>query len=270
MEQVIHTYVVKNHPTICLICNVTNNKCSLPFMSSLIESKDFLNKFNIPLFIELNTLNNDCTSKNKNDILAKACDIPNITHILYVKENVCWTPIDIVKLLLSNKNIVGGVMHNPHFKWETIINNPNVVNDWIQLSELKNLNNSPEETAHYHLLDYNIKYIDNNLDIENGTAKIDQFNLGFTMFKINMIKQMQCAFPRTKYVCNDLPTSVNENAFFLFNSGIEKYQYYNDEQMFCKRWKKMGGSAWINVTINLTITDEQYYKGSFYNSITQI
>ena len=270
MDKLIQQFVIENNPCICLICHSTTNSFSLPFVSSLISSKDFLNNYNIPLHIELNNNSDDCKNKIKNDLLAKACSIQKITHVLYIEENVCWTPIDIIKLLLSNKYCVSAVIPETTFNWEKIYKNPDIINQWKQINETKNLNNSAEETIQYNMLNYNIQYIDNLLNLENSTGKVNLFKMGFTLLKIDMIKKMQFCFPRTKYYDTTLSESQNENTFFLFSSGIEKKVYFNENDTFLKRWKNMGGTLWVNVSINVTITNPQYFKGSFYNSITQI
>uniref|UniRef100_A0A6C0C3A3 Glycosyltransferase 2-like domain-containing protein n=1 Tax=viral metagenome TaxID=1070528 RepID=A0A6C0C3A3_9ZZZZ len=271
MEQIIKKYVSEYNPCVCLVCHSENDSFSLSFMSSLISSKDFLNNYNIPLHIEVsNNSNNHCRNKVKNDLLAKACSIQKITHILYVNDNICWNPIDIIKLLLSNKYCVSAVIPDTTFNWDKIYNNPDIINQWKQINEIQHLNNNAEEVLQYHILDYNIGYIDNNLNLENSTGKVDFFKMGFTLLKIDMIKKLQLCFPRTKYYDEKLSKHQNNNTHFLFNSGIENNTYFNENDIFLKRWKNIGGTLWINVSINVTLTNTQYYKGSFYNSITQI
>lgn len=89
------------------------------------------------------------------------------------------------------------------------------------------------------------------------------------MIKRAVFEKMFCAFPNTKYIDegNFLVDTENNYAYTLFNIGKEKNNILSECDVFCKRWKNMGGSFWVNVTLNLTVSSRYDYKGAFYNSL---
>jgi hypothetical protein len=89
------------------------------------------------------------------------------------------------------------------------------------------------------------------------------------MFKRSTIEQMQLAYPSTKYT-DDVgflqKPEENKHAYALFDCGVEDDHYLSEDWMFCHRWTKMGGSVYLDVSINLTHTGLEDYAGSFISA----
>ena len=80
---------------------------------------------------------------------------------------------------------------------------------------------------------------------------------------------MSMAFPSTKYtddVCF-LRAEENKYAYALFDCGVEDGHYFSEDWLFCKRWSKMGGNIFVDVSINLIHTGIEDYKGSYISTI---
>ena len=73
----------------------------------------------------------------------------------------------------------------------------------------------------------------------------------------------------TKYVddIGFLSGEENDFAYALFECGVQDGQYLSEDWFFCDRWRNMGGDAFIDVTIKLTHTGIEDFKGSFITSI---
>jgi hypothetical protein len=84
-----------------------------------------------------------------------------------------------------------------------------------------------------------------------------------------MIEKMMLAYHSTKYTddVGFLNGRENNYAYALFDCGVEDDHYLSEDWLFCNRWSKIGGSIWLDVTINLTHTGVQDYNGSFLSSI---
>jgi hypothetical protein len=48
---------------------------------------------------------------------------------------------------------------------------------------------------------------------------------------------------------------------------VEDNHYYSEDWLFCHRWTKMGGSIYLDVTINLMHTGNVDFKGSYLSTI---
>ena len=121
----------------------------------------------------------------------------------------------------------------------------------------------------YNMLSYNINYLSNSLSIDKNLAKVRHVATGFMMIKRNVIEKMALAFPSTKYVddVHFLKEEENKHAYALFDCGVEEGHYFSEDWLFCHRWSKMGGSIWIDVSIALTHTGIEDYKGCYIASL---
>ena len=66
---------------------------------------------------------------------------------------------------------------------------------------------------------------------------------------------------------NFLRPEENAMAYALFDCGVEEGHYFSEDWLFCDRWTKMGGEIYLDVTINLTHTGIEDYKGSYISSL---
>jgi hypothetical protein len=89
------------------------------------------------------------------------------------------------------------------------------------------------------------------------------------MIQRNVIEKMFKAFPSTKYTddVGFLKPEENEYAYALFDCGVENNHYYSEDWLFCHRWQKMGGDVWIDVSINLSHTGIEVYKGCYMTNL---
>jgi hypothetical protein len=204
---------------------------------------------------------------------------PKMTHIMFIDNDITWDPTDILKLIISDKNLIGGVYPLKRYNWESLLKdntnledkNPNIVQKWIQKKNNSQFKNSitDENAIQFNMVNYNINYIDKVLSIEKNIAKVKHLATGFMMIKRNVIEKMSKAFPSTKYVddVHFLKPEENEFAYALFDCGVEEGHYFSEDWLFCHRWSKMGGSIWIDVTISLTHTGIEDFRGCYIASI---
>jgi hypothetical protein len=80
---------------------------------------------------------------------------------------------------------------------------------------------------------------------------------------------MYLAFSATKYVddVSFLKPEENEFAYALFDCGVEDGHYFSEDWLFCKRWSKMGGNIFVDVSINLIHSGIEDYRGSYITTI---
>jgi hypothetical protein len=107
------------------------------------------------------------------------------------------------------------------------------------------------------------------LQIEGNIAKVRHLATGFMMIQRNVVEKMFKAFPSTKFFddINLLELHENEFAYALFDCGVEDGHYFSEDWMFCERWNKMGGSIYLDVTVNLVHSGIEDYRGSYVSTI---
>lgn len=211
-------------------------------------------------------------TRARNNLVAKAMNDPDMTHILFIDNDITWEPFDILKLILHDKNIVGGIYPLKRYRWEKLIeNNGENVKQWLEKSKNPQFNKfiDKESMIQHNLLHYNINYVSNDVSIKKNLTEVKHLPTGFMLIKKEVISNMFQGFPSTKY--NDdvhfLSKDENEHAYALFDCGVEEGHYFSEDWMFCHRWSKLGGKIWADVSINLAHTGVEDYNGSLLASM---
>jgi hypothetical protein len=268
----IRNYVKENNPKIYLLTPCFASLCYVSYVHCLMRTIELCKNYDIKLQVEF-CRNDSLVSRARNNLVARAMADPEMTHIMFIDNDITWDPLDMIKLMVSNKQLVGGIYPLKNYNWSELIKdkqnpfNSNAVQTIISRknqSQFKNLI-SDEEMLQYNLLKYNVNYITPALSIEENLAKVKHIATGFMMIQRNVIEKMSKAFPSTKYVddVNFLRQHENEFAYALFDCGVEEGHYFSEDWLFCHRWTKMGGSIWMDVSINLTHTGIEDYRGSY-------
>ena len=276
LDQQIRNYVVTNNPKLCILTPCYGGMCFVNYVSCLMATIDLFKQFQFPIQIEF-CKNDSLVPRARNNLIAKAMADPKMTHILFIDSDITWNPVDIFKLVLSNKPIVGGIYPLKHYDWSKLVSDPmnpynsNVIQSWIHKKNNSQLKDMIGDVAviQHNLLKYNLNFVGPHLTIDHNLAQVRHVATGFMMIQRNVIEKMTQAFPSTKYVddVNFLSPSENVFAYALFDCGVEEGHYYSEDWMFCHRWTKMGGAIWTDVSINLTHTGMEDYKGCFISSL---
>lgn len=269
-EEKVVQYVKTNTPKLYVLTPCYGSVCYVNYVKCIIATKELLEKFNIPMGIEF-CRNDSLVSRARNNLVAKAMNDTKCTHILFIDADITWDPIDVLKLLLSDKCLCGGVYPLKHYYWEKLTKEDNMVKKWIDKKNESQFSNSisDESAIQHNLLKYNINYIDSVLNIEANLAKVKHLATGFMMFKREVIEKMGQAYPHTKYTddVGFLSGTENNYAYALFDCGVQDDHYFSEDWMFCHRWTKMGGNIYVNVGINLVHTGNEDFNGSYIASI---
>jgi hypothetical protein len=275
-EDLIRDYVSKNSPHVHILTPCFGAICYVNYVHCLITTMETFRKYNIGISVDF-CKNDSLVSRARNNLVARAMNNSKMTHIMFIDNDITWDPIDIIKLLLSNKQLVGGIYPLKHYNWDFLINdkkNPtsnNITKDWINNknnSQFKDLI-SDDNMIQHKMLSYNVNYLTNTINVENNLTKVKHLATGFMMIQRNVFDSLFKAFPSTKYTddVSFLRPEENKYAYALFDCGVEDDHYYSEDWMFCHRWTKLGGAVYIDVTINLTHTGIEDYKGSLIASL---
>jgi acyl-CoA synthetase (AMP-forming)/AMP-acid ligase II len=267
-------YLSKNKVCLYILTPHYGGMCYVNYMNSLIATISRMKEVGVELHLEF--CNNDSlVSRARNNLVAKAMTNPNMTHMLFIDNDITWDPDSILKLLIADKPIVGGIYPLKHYNWERLVSTnpetPNVVQNWIDKKNQSMFKDAITDVdmVHHRMLSYNLNYSTPTLKIENNLTSVRHIATGFMMIKRKVIEKMQLAFPSTKYVddVGFLSSNESEQAFALFDCGVEDGHYFSEDWLFCHRWTKMGGEIHVDVTINLNHTGPVDFRGCYLASI---
>jgi hypothetical protein len=270
IEEKIKSYVTENKPCIYILTPCFASLCYVNYVTCLMNTISLFREYNIELVVEF-CRNDSLVSRARNNLVARAMANPKMTHIMFIDNDISWDPLDIIKLMISNKNIIGGIYPLKNYNWSKLANNPNMINELISKknnSQFKNII-SNENMIQYNLLKYNVNYLSTTLNIDKNLTKVKHIATGFMMLQRTVIEKMSAAFPSTKYVddVNFLKPNENQFAYALFDCGVEEGHYFSEDWLFCHRWTKMGGSIWADVSISLNHTGIEDYQGCYLSSL---
>jgi len=269
LEEEIKYFVEKHSPKLCILTPCFGSICYVNYIDCLIKTLTLFRHFNFDVDV-IFCKNDSLISRARNNLIAKAMSDPKMTHMIFIDNDISWNPVDIMKLVISEKQIIGGTYPLKSYKWSKLTD-PAAIQGFIDKrhnSILKDMI-SDNEMVRFNAVNYNVNYLSSNLQVEGNIAKVRHLATGFMMIRRNVIEKMFKAFPSTKFVddINFLEPHENEFAYALFDCGVEDGHYFSEDWMFCERWNKMGGSIYLDVTVNLVHTGIEDYKGSYVTTI---
>ena len=269
-EQKINDYIKKNDPKLFILTPCYGGMCHVNYLTCLINTITLFKQLNFPIQIEF-CKNDSLVSRARNNLIARALTDPKSTHYMFIDNDISWDPFDILKLVLADKELIGGIYPLKNYDWSKLANDPNYVSNLLKKKNESQLTSiiSDEKMIQHNMLKYNVNYLANVLEIDNNLAKVKHVATGFMLIKRELLVKMMKSFPSTKYVddVNFLREDENEFAYALFDCGVEEGHYFSEDWLFCHRWTKMGNEIWIDVSISLTHTGTEDYCGSYISSI---
>ena len=265
----IKRFIDEKKPSLTILTPCYNSTVYVSYMESLIQT--FAMCKDIGLQMKVHFCKNDSlVSRARNNLIAKAMADPKTTHMLFIDADITWDPSDILKLLLADKGVVGGIYPIKQYKWDNLLE-PEFVNTLKKKKENSQIKDMLNNTDFLktNMVKYNVNYESSVLNVTNNLAKVKHLATGFMMINREVIETMSRGFPNTKYVddVGYLYGKENDFAYALFDCGVEEGHYFSEDWMFCHRWSKMGGGVYIDVTINLDHTGVETYKGSYISSV---
>jgi hypothetical protein len=276
LEDKVREYIAQNNPKLYILTPCFASLCYVNYVDCILKTVDLFKQLNFPLVIEF-CKNDSLVSRARNNLVAKAMTDPQTTHVLFIDNDITWNPFDILKLIIADKPIVGGAYPLKNYNWDKLLDSkgefdPSAMKSWIDKKNAHPLLGNiidDKSMIQYNLVRYNINYLSNALEIKGNLTKVRHLATGFMMIQRHVFEKMMTAFPSTKYVddVNFLRGDENNYAYALFDCGVEDGHYFSEDWLFCKRWSKMGGDIWLDVSVNLMHTGIEDYKGCYVSSI---
>jgi len=261
-------YALEKKPTLAILTPCYGGLCYSNYTTCLINTIKIFESCNFP--VTINFLNNDSlVPRARNNLIGSTMLSQEITHFIFIDGDIMWNPIDVIKLILSDKLIIGGVYPKKKYAFDKIVSNPSVISNWIEKKNKINKNTSDETIIKNNLVNYNLNYLSSNLEINNNITEVKHLATGFMMLKREAIEQMIQNFSETKYI-DDTGFLSKENSIYtyaLFDCGVVNGNYYSEDWLFCNRWSSIGGKIYVDISIDLVHIGTEYYEGSFIKNI---
>ena len=264
----LNKYVEEKKPTLAVLTPCYGGLCYSEYTISLINTIKLFESQGLP--VKLFFLNNDSlVSRARNNLIGSAMLDTTITHFIFIDGDIVWNPIDIIKLILSDELVIGGLYPKKAYKFDKLGLEPLVITKWIEKKNQIDPNISNDTIIKNNLLDYNLNYKSTNLEIKKNIIEVKHLATGFMLFKREVIETMIDKYPETKYI-DDTGFLSQEKSIYtyaLFDCRVINDRYYSEDWLFCHRWSSIGGKIYADISIDLIHIGTEKYQGSFIRNL---
>lgn len=216
----------------------------------------------IGLRFAISTLSDSLITRARNQLVAKFMANPDFTHLMFIDADIGFDSEDILKLLWHDKGVMTGAYPIKDINWSKIT---------------KLVQSGCEEED---LLSKSLRYVVNpvqdksgSVEVDNGALSIYDAGTGFMLIKREVFEKMFEEYPHLKYKddTGSLKGEELNNTYALFNSYVDDDgRLLSEDYGFCRYWQKMGGSIWVDPTIELTHIGRMRYTGKMIDYLDQI
>ena len=276
MQRRVMEYVKRVKPKVWILTPCYGGMCHVNYVKSMVATMGVFDQLGIKYNFEF-CKNDSLITRARNNMMAKAMTDLEMTHMMFIDNDIAWKPVDLVRMLVAEKDMVGGIYPIKNYEWSKLVKDPlnpynsNVIKQWLDCKNQSEIGNylTDEQMVQANLLKYNVNYLTANLQIVDNLTQVRHVPTGFMMIHRKVIAKMQCEMPDKKYVddVSYLTDEENKNAFALFDCAVIDGHYFSEDWYFCEQWLKMGGDIWADVSVNLVHTGMEDYRGSYIGSL---
>ena len=267
-EERTKKYLEINKPKLYILTPCYGGLCHVNYINKVMDTKDLLGSLGINVVIQF-IRNESLITRGRNNLIAKSMSDPDMTHVLFIDSDITWDPSSVLKLIINDKELSGGIYPIKKYHWDKLTkDNIESIMERKNLSYNKHLTET--QLIYHNLLHYNFNYLGNNNNrIDNNMMEIYTLATGFMMIKRECINKMIAAYPQYKYTddCGFLQGDENKYAYALFDCAIVNDHYFSEDWMFCHRWKEIGGKIFVDITIDLIHTGQEDYSGRLLSTL---
>lgn len=176
-------------------------------------------------------------AKARNELVAHFL-ASECTDLLFIDDDMEWNPGDILRLLASDKPVIGGVGR----------------------MRVQKPNTDPEVWCCRFLPDAREGLHQDDM----GAVEVLGFGTAFMLINRSVFEAMIAAHPEWKRAgAKDWPDEIRAHyyEFFRHNREGDGGAEMSEDYVFCSRWRDMGGSIWIDPSIVLGHVGTWNYRG---------
>ena len=233
----------------------------LSYMNSMLKLVSTFKDIGINFDI-MNFGNESLITRGRNAIIARLLS-DNFTHLLFIDADLDFKVEDVINLLLSKKELIGGIYTKKSINIKKFIKN-------LSSKKTKNYNDLLIKSSDYcfnPILDEN-----NKIKYEKELILCKNIPTGFMMIQKTLIESMVLKYNDLKYInnLNGYSSICDAEMFYnFFDVKIIDDIYLSEDYYFCYLVSKMGVNIYCDPDISLGHTGSFCYRGNLSQSDIQ-
>ncbi|KAG5184517.1 hypothetical protein JKP88DRAFT_181177 [Tribonema minus] len=199
-------------------------------------------------------------TRARNMMVAQFMDNPKFTHLLFVDADVGFPPEAVVDLVKADFPVSAcpyprKAYDFKKFKESSEDNVHNCMSYIINIMQ-------PPENADGQGIDIPV--------FKDHFIQVLEAGTGFMCVKREVIEQMQEAYPELRHKLEIASYGREGWLYGLFDTMVEPItrRFLSEDYAFCKRWRDLGGSVFLNTRCNLMHSGQHVFFGNFIKSIS--
>jgi len=211
-------------------------KMDIVFFNCLKASVELLTSYNVNPAL-LQNAGGSHVGKARERLLWQAMAVKEITHILFIDDDMGWDPKLPLHLIASGHEFAAAV-------------------------GVKKGDGPPDFACNF--LQGNVKF-----DERSGFMQIAEVGFAYVMLKRSVIEKMIAGYPELAYDGD----GRTEYAFFLDMISTEPSGYrsrLSEDLSFCRRWREIGGEIWVDPTVGLDHIGRKAYTGRIVDTFKKV
>jgi hypothetical protein len=181
-------------------------------------------------------INESLVQRARNHLVAKFLESSVATHLMFIDSDIGFEPEHIFKLLLHDKDIVGGLYPKKTLPPDYVVNvSPEAVDEKGQIK------------------------------VDGGLIPVSRLGTGFMLIKREVFEKHMAAYPNTKFTNNiGLDPKFNPFCYTFFDCWIsqdENREYLSEDWGFIVKSRVIGIQAYADPTIRLNHSGTFVFPG---------
>lgn len=190
-------------------------------------------------------------TRGRNTIVAAFLDRPADTHLMFIDADIGFSVDQVQRMLNFNQDVVAGMYPLKRLDYDQAAFRRAAEGEPLQTAQLRYVG-MPCEGAERKTM--------------NGFVTGVYAGAGFLLIKRHVLELMTARYPETHYTAADTGAvpSQSPNFFALFDCMIEPETgyYISEDYAFCRRWRAIGGTLWLDTRSKLTHVGPHDFVGN--------
>jgi len=217
----------------------------------MLELQTFCRKEEIALRVQTLGMESLVT-RARNTLVANFLDDEHATHLLFVDADIGFSPTIIKRMLDFDHEVVCAPYPMKLINWSAI---PQLVKDNLDYKTLS--------------LPYVLNFADkDNVEVKTGFAKVLDAATGCLLMKRECLLKMVNKYPDLHYKTDQIIDGKeykSKNTYLFFDTmKDEDERYLSEDYAFSRRWQKIGGSIWADLSSDLIHYGQYKFQGQLW------